>query len=351
MLQFEKLGDSLIMTPLLEGISRCSGGNQIFVIGSSLAGEVFRGNPHVTRFVQTDARPHRSLREFFDLVSLCRRLVRKWSITTVVLDAEMSRPYPALLARFLPVRHRLAIGRVKYQRLTCRGFHHVEPEVEIDRDFSASVLEHNLRLLDALGCPRDGVRVRVFPSAAEKRRARAFMAGLKLDPSRPTVAFAPYSSQAMSAWPSSHVLRFAHLAARQFNLVVFGAPHEAEKWATDTSVEPCSAHEAFGLNIREAAVAIDCADAFVVLNTGSSHLFQTLSIPMLRLDHHAQPFQLWGYEGDPRYHFLRNPVPCGPCFSGTCSVEGHPCMSGITPERVITAIIKILGETRGSAST
>jgi ADP-heptose:LPS heptosyltransferase len=170
------------------------------------------------------------------------------------------------------------------------------------------------------------------------------MESIDLDPARPIVAFAPYSKQDVSAWPQAHVRRFAELAANRFNLVVFGAPEEAVRWERDTASIKAPTHMAFGMNIRETKVALDYADIFVALNTGSSHLFQTLRIPMLRLDHHGMPFQLWSYEDDSRYHFLRNPVPCGPCFLGSCRVPGHPCMSGITPENAIGKVESILKE-------
>jgi ADP-heptose:LPS heptosyltransferase len=35
---------------------------------------------------------------------------------------------------------------------------------------------------------------------------------------------------------------------------------------------------------------------------------------------------------------VTHPVPCAPCFYRTCPIE-HPCLDGITPERVYAQIV------------
>jgi heptosyltransferase-2 len=34
---------------------------------------------------------------------------------------------------------------------------------------------------------------------------------------------------------------------------------------------------------------------------------------------------------------VTHPVPCAPCFYRSCPIE-HPCLDGIAPERVYTAL-------------
>ena len=346
LLQFDKVGDSLVATPLVEGLKRAAPGNRVFLIGSPQAEQVFRGNPYVDEMIVTPLRPHLSRLDLLRAVSLCRRAVRAWRVTAVVCDVVNSGPYRSLLARALPVRHRVVASHVKYQKLLCRGFIHVNPDLDFKADRAASVVEYNLRVLDALGCSRDGVDIRIFPSAAEREHGESFMRSLGLRPDRRTLAFAPYSKTASTAWPSAQITRFAEIASHEYNVVVFGGPDEAERWARDAGTAGNHTYAAFGLNLREASVAMAHADLLVALNTGSSHLFRTLGIPMLRINADMQPQQLWGYDADPQYHVLRHAVPCGPCLKKACSVPGHPCMSAISAEMVLAKVRSIIGAIR-----
>lgn len=339
-LQFHKIGDSLIFAPLLEAVKRADPTHQVFVVASPQATEVLQNNPYVDEIITTPLVPYCSRTDLARAIPLCIRQALRWRATTAFCDVVNSNPLMAVLLRTLPVRHKILGQAVRYQRWLCGGFVHANADVRVDRAAEGTVRGYNLAILDHIGCPRSDGRVRVYPSDAERARVHAFMRGLGLDPTRRTIGFAPYSKTQSTAWPTAHAVAFASAASERYNVVVFGGRDEAERWRRDAGALASAAHvfPAFGLNLRESQVAMGLTDVVVALNTGVSHLFHTLDVPLVRINADMQPAQLWGYDGEPRYLPVRHPVPCGPCFSGVCRVAGHPCMSGITPAIVLDRV-------------
>jgi ADP-heptose:LPS heptosyltransferase len=344
-IQFCKIGDSLILSPLFEGIKRSSPGCRVYVVASVEAAEVFRGNPFVDGLAITRLDPGNSRSDQLRYIAFVRRQARQWGITTVICDVVNSWRWSAVMLQLLPVRHRVFGRAVKAQRFLCHAFIHANADTDTRYSREHSVLEYNLRILEQIGCRTAGLRVQVYPSSEERQRAHALIESFGLLPGRRTISFAPYSSKQSSSWPTSQIVDFVDRAAERYNILVFGAPSEGARWGQDVGAPRRGVYTAFGLNLREASVAIGRTDLLVALNSGTSHLFQTLTIPMLRLNAQHSPPRLWGYEGDPRYHSIEYPVPCGPCQLFNCPKVGHPCMSNITAGAVLDRIDHILGAT------
>ncbi len=342
-LQMNKIGDSLVMTPMFEAIKRHAPGARVYVVASRQGAEVFAHNPYVDGLVATGLDPQRRRRDLPAYWALCRRQLRAWGISTVVCDVVNTGPWPAVLLQLLRPRHAVVAKRFRGQRWLARGLVHVFPDVDVDHARDRSVLGTNLGVLEALGVPRGRARVRVFPSRAERARAHAAVDALGLDPARRTVAFAPYTMNPATAWPAEHVREFASRAAARYNLVVVGGAADAPRWAAEHAADVPGARGVFDLSLRESSVALDRADVLVALNTGVSHLFQTLRVPMVRIDSGHSPAMLWGYRGDPRFHVLEHAAPCAPCLLGACPVAGHPCMRGVTPGAVLARVAAVLG--------
>ena len=87
-------------------------------------------------------------------------------------------------------------------------------------------------------------------------------------------------------------------------------------------------------NVRDLLVRLKACRLFIGPDSGPSHLAAALGIPTLILYSGTNLFEHWRSQAE-NADILRNPVACSPCGLKRCTVDGHPCMTGIKPESVI----------------
>jgi ADP-heptose:LPS heptosyltransferase len=85
------------------------------------------------------------------------------------------------------------------------------------------------------------------------------------------------------------------------------------------------------------AEVIAGADAIVVGNTGPAHLAAAVGTPVVSLFAPTVPAVRWRPWRVPHV-LLHRDVPCAGCRARVCSVEGHPCLSGVTVDDVVAAV-------------
>jgi ADP-heptose:LPS heptosyltransferase len=93
-------------------------------------------------------------------------------------------------------------------------------------------------------------------------------------------------------------------------------------------------------SLAETAAAIAAADLLVGVDSGPGHLARSLGVKVVSIMSGANSTVRWA--PDPA-SALTQPVPCAPCRRTRCPVTGHPCLAGVTPERVFAAAQEALG--------
>jgi heptosyltransferase-2 len=146
-------------------------------------------------------------------------------------------------------------------------------------------------------------------------------------------------------WPEENSRRFLALAAQKLGnrkLVFVGTDEQRFAWV-DHFIKD---HAALGwvnligkTSVRELLYCIRHFSAFVGLDSGPTHVAVSFGMPVLFLYSGTNEFERWKSLGESA-DFLRNPVPCSPCHELQCPVAGHPCMTGIAPERVIDWLLE-----------
>jgi ADP-heptose:LPS heptosyltransferase len=87
------------------------------------------------------------------------------------------------------------------------------------------------------------------------------------------------------------------------------------------------------LPLTETAALLERADFFIGSDSGPAHVAASAGIPSLILfsgTNRPRQWRPWSR----RTLILRNRVACRPCHQKTCPLADHPCMAGISPERV-----------------
>ncbi|HEX7378467.1 MAG TPA: glycosyltransferase family 9 protein [Pirellulales bacterium] len=100
------------------------------------------------------------------------------------------------------------------------------------------------------------------------------------------------------------------------------------------------------LTLSETAALIEQADLFIGADSGPAHLSAAVGTPAVVLfsgTNRPEQWRPWG-----RASVIKRQVDCSPCHLHRCPFAGHPCMTGISPERVVRHVAAALRGMGGS---
>lgn len=142
-------------------------------------------------------------------------------------------------------------------------------------------------------------------------------------------------------WPAQHAATlFTELRQRNLNPVIVTGPGDESLEAAlrpilpDDSIAPRT-------NLLELAHLLSRARAFVGTDCGPRHLAASLGVPTVTLFGPTDPVG-WN-PADPYHVSVRTAVECSPCNLADCPIQGHPCMTELSPAMVLVALEKLLG--------
>ena len=203
----------------------------------------------------------------------------------------------------------------------------------------AHEVEHNLRLLRALGGTVTDRRVRVDLTAADHDAAAGFV-GAHFGPRPPPIlAVAPFAV-GRKEYPPERTAALARRLADRFGLgvAVIGSPeHAGAAAAFAAQVGPGAVAAAGRLGLREAAALIGRSVALLGMDSSPGHIAAAVGTPVAVLfanargtspEHVGAParFAPWG---DAALIRVFQPVaPVAPCTDG-CAAEGTHCIAAI----------------------
>jgi len=136
-------------------------------------------------------------------------------------------------------------------------------------------------------------------------------------------------------WPSARVAAFCRLLVERGDTpVLLGAPSDAEVAGTIVAQAPVASLVGRDRPALLPALLSEL-DVLVSGDTGIAHLAAALGLRVVTLFGPTDP-----HLSAPRgcATVVTHPVPCSPCFYRTCPIE-HPCLDGISPERVYAEIV------------
>jgi heptosyltransferase-2 len=96
------------------------------------------------------------------------------------------------------------------------------------------------------------------------------------------------------------------------------------------------------------AALLSRSAALLSNDTGPMHLASAVGTPVVALFGATDP-RISGPRGGPS-RVLYEKVPCSPCFLRHCPVPGHPCLAGLSVERVREAVLEALADPRGAGT-
>lgn len=270
-----------------------------------------------------------------DLARLTGRIARAGVDEAIIFTSFHQSPLPlALLLRMAGVRRIAAISD-DYPGSLLDVRHRVPPGVPEP--------ERALSLAAAAGydLPDDDEPVlRLRPGCLRPT------GGQPTEPGPPGyVVVHPGSSVESRACPPQRCADFVDaLHAAGHRVVVTGGPGER---ALSARVAGRDGIDLGGqTSLARLAAIIAGASALVVGNTGPAHLAAAVGTPVVSLFAPTVPFGQWGPYRVPWVR-LGDPVAgCRNTRAARCPVPGHPCLSSVSPDRVVDAVA-LIGGTAG----
>lgn len=101
-------------------------------------------------------------------------------------------------------------------------------------------------------------------------------------------------------------------------------------------------------DLAELAGVLAGADALVAGNTGPAHLAAAVGTPVVSLFSPVVPAARWAPYGVPHILLGDQHAACRGTRARTCPVPGHPCLAGVGPDEVVTAVRNV---TEGEVQT
>lgn len=169
---------------------------------------------------------------------------------------------------------------------------------------------------------------------------------LELSPAAPTADYLvvhPGSSVAARACPPAQCREFvAALAAAGHQVVVTGS--RSEQGLTSYVAGEVAQDLGGRTNLAQLGGLLAGAGCLVVGNTGPAHLAAAVGTPVVSLYAPTVSFGQWGPYRVPWVRLGDAAAGCRHSRATSCPLPGHPCLSTVTPDQVVTAVELLRGQ-------
>jgi heptosyltransferase-2 len=161
------------------------------------------------------------------------------------------------------------------------------------------------------------------------------------DDGRPVIAFAPGA-----VGPSKRWTYFAELAqkltAEGLSVWVLGSPAEAPLAAEIVAAAGATARDLTSPDLRNAILALKCANAAVSNDSGLVHVAAAIGTPTVGIFGPTSPWHWAPLNPLAAIIETQTDVPCRPCHKPTCRLVHHRCMRDISASQVLPAVHRAL---------
>ncbi len=151
--------------------------------------------------------------------------------------------------------------------------------------------------------------------------------------STPLLAVHLGAGTAAKRWPPEHWrILIGRFLADGWRVAVVGGPEDVEH---ESALDPhANLRDWRGrLTVTQTAALLERADLFIGADSGPSHLAASAALPSVILFSGTNRVAQWR-PWSRLSLVLDHKVACHPCHQKVCPLADHPCMTGLTPDRV-----------------
>lgn len=215
---------------------------------------------------------------------------------------------------------------------------------EIPYDTAQHQVRLNLNLLSPFHVAQD---TKLLPFEYSPEKAREFWHKIETLPPTtllPRIAVHMGSGYPSKRWPFENFKALIQNIDRKALAQIVLVGSEAEKVATPEL--KLSSERLIDLRgktvLGDLPILLDVCDIFVGNDSGPAHIAAAQGLEIILLTSGTNNIRLW-YPWTERLSLLQHKVPCSPCETEVCPVEGHPCVEQITVDQTFDALLSVLG--------
>ncbi len=327
------IGDVVMATPTLRALRRYLGPeSQLIGVMRPYVEEVLRGTPWLD---QTLFYEKRSARREHRFSAVLQQLQAERLDAILMLNNSLRTAWLAWRSG--------AIRRIGYVRngrgplLTDRLY----SEKENGKWKPISAVDFFLETAYTLGCPEEELRLEL--ATTESEEAGAAQAWEQLGLGAEVIAFNTGGAKgAAKHWPMESYIELAKQIVterREAQVLVLCGP--AEQQAASHIVREVNHSRVVSMAEQDLSLGVSKAiirrsQLLVSTDSGPRHIGHAFDVPVITMFGSIDP--RWSETYHSKAVTMMHKVPCGPCGKAECSVPGHPCMTGLSVDRVMNAV-------------
>ena len=323
----DRLGDVMLILPLLEALATVLPETQIEVLIQNSLTAVFDNHP-IVRHVLGDSG---------ERIGKLADIIRAGSYDAVVVVNPTWRN--ALAARRSGVKWRVGQGN----RLQGILFNH---RVRFHRSqMEMHEAEYHLLYLTGLGItpPAELPRPRLTVNRQSTGRIEQLLTEQGIDLSKPIVGLHPGSGGSSRPWPAANYRALGEkLLATGYQVVISGGAGEKE--LAESMAMPGMVDLTGQTDLSELIALLARLAVFVSIDTGPMHVAAALGVPTVSIfsPQRGNAPRRWHPLGN-RYTILQpEGISCGKC--GSCACPDPECMSRVSVDAVLDAVLKTMAQ-------
>ncbi len=199
--------------------------------------------------------------------------------------------------------------------------------------------EHTMDVLRAFGIDVNWLRPRLYCQGTEESAKKVFLR-FGMDSDLPWVGIQMEAGTPAKEWDLKQIHGFLYECISEFqkaNFYFVGQNKDVAK-ILDQILSDHPKLRWVNLigktSLGDLSVLLSKSRAFVGFDSGPTHMAAALDVPTLFVYSGTNDFEAWKPLGENATVF-KNKVDCSPCHLTKCTVEGHPCLAGVSQASVI----------------
>ena len=325
-IQLQRLGDSIIFTPVLRAIRKRYPDAKIDLLANSISYSLYSKSPYIDDFWILNKNKIIS----WKMLRLLRK-IRKENYGCAVLGIDQRAFRYGLISYLTRAKERVGFD------WEGRGFLNT---VQIPFDESKFYIDLNLEIAFALDAEPQGRSLEIWHNDEDRRYIDDLLNKHNVIKDRVLVSIHPGSNWKSKMWFPERFAEIAEFLVSDYDTQVIFSGTEKDRQEVDEIRKRmrCSSISLVSkTDIRQLAVLVGRCDLFLGVDSGPQHIASYMKTPMISLISLAsiESFHKWRPLDNNQIVIFHN-IPCGACFKPFC--DTRECMRLITVDEVKRAI-------------